>query len=1460
MSNIVVHSFNSGLLSPKIDTRADIAKYASGCRILSNMIPQKYGCAERRPGTLYRATAKNSPQGIRLLPFIYNSDIAYVVELGNLYARFYYNGSYISEITTPYTVDDLPALQYVQIGDVMWLVHRHYAPRQLKRTTTTTFTLTAIAFEGGPFLTRNDIANNDGVTLKCNKTAVGQSGTMTASANLFDNLHVGALFQLTFPVDDTMVSTMGPSDPNNDPSSTYGGVTGNGTYPLTVKGTASFVTHGTWTGTIRLQRKDGSAAWEDYRVYEGLADRNIQFSWVEHENNISYRVWSDTGIGGNYRAELSIETVTQSGIYRIDAVTSATVAAVTVMQAAPTTNGNNVTTYRWAEGCWSGYRGYPSSVGIINGRIAYGATDHQPSTVWLSGVDDYDNFEAGVEDADSFSLTLTTHNEIVWLNALDGLVVGTTGGIWVGRSSRLDTPITPTNFNCKEYVTFGSAPIQAIKVNNSILYVDEARRKVREFTAGQTSDEYVAADLTALAENLTEGLISGIAFQKNPDPILWCTLATGMLLSCTYDREQDVVAWAEHPFGNIDGEYQAYPVLRAATEYAIPAAPTAMAEIDIAGATEVSDAAGLQAMSGSGKYKLTADIDLTGVTWTPIADFAGVLEGDNHKISNLVISNPATVSQALFRNLATNAQVRNVKLDQCAVTGNFYPRGGSAILASYAYQAQNLLLKNIAITNSTIGPNVPDGSNLAESGFLVGEWRDASGDIFNCTVDNCVLDGRLADHSLDGDGAWDVGGLIGFIALEKVSNYTINVVNCAATRLTIYGTGQVGGLIGSVMVQQISSSFLASHNTLKFVNCTTSGTIYLNDEFGGGIFGMGPGTKSAYSQDNTILVTGCSSTVAINLTAGLYGEFLGGFSGSISAGGSQNQVTVADCHATGNVTHSCHEDCEFIGGFAGDLTSIANNALRIYDCSSTGNITASLTESDAVQYLGGFAGYIAGENDTWSPYSETGLGVATNGSTVVRNCWSSGTVTAAFNNDTVSDGDIILTGGFTGSIDGAAVLYCHATGDVVLTTTHGGESVFTRDIQRIGGFAGEISAAASTSTGVFACWSSGSLNLLNISNQLNSTVPVAGSLYDLGGFAGLMTSTGTLEVSDCYAYGSITAESRLTTTVEDYEIGSGNTDVIHEIGGFAGEIIGTGSTLHNVYNIGAITNTVPNNVTDYIANVGGMLGLLAASNTVTDTYWDSQASGQTTSAAGTALSTAQAQTESSYLNWDFDHIWTMPDWGTNSVCVTPTTGEDTVTLATSRTIHGNPVRYLEEFAPRAFAGQADAYFIDAGSSFSGTLATTFTGLVHLEGETVKVLGDGQYRGEYVVSGGAITLDRACFTVQVGLPYWFQLQPMRLDDPRSRGMTRMDPVLYLSLLDTLGAKYGTSLAELNAIDWRASEIDTADPLLFTGDKRVNLESGLGPDDPILIAGNDPWPCTLRALVVKVSATGMYNGTE
>lgn len=59
-SNIVITSFNNGEVTPQIDARSDVEKYASSCKVMENMLPLIYGSATRRPGTKFINEAKTT--------------------------------------------------------------------------------------------------------------------------------------------------------------------------------------------------------------------------------------------------------------------------------------------------------------------------------------------------------------------------------------------------------------------------------------------------------------------------------------------------------------------------------------------------------------------------------------------------------------------------------------------------------------------------------------------------------------------------------------------------------------------------------------------------------------------------------------------------------------------------------------------------------------------------------------------------------------------------------------------------------------------------------------------------------------------------------------------------------------------------------------------------------------------------------------------------------------------------------------------------------------------------------------------------------------------------------------------------------------------------------------------------------------------------------------------------------
>ena len=92
-------SFNTGQVSPLMEARADFAKYNSSCRTLENFLVTAQGPVLKRPGTKYIATAKTG--SVRLLPFEYSTDDAYVIEAGNLYFRYYRDGGQILSGASP---------------------------------------------------------------------------------------------------------------------------------------------------------------------------------------------------------------------------------------------------------------------------------------------------------------------------------------------------------------------------------------------------------------------------------------------------------------------------------------------------------------------------------------------------------------------------------------------------------------------------------------------------------------------------------------------------------------------------------------------------------------------------------------------------------------------------------------------------------------------------------------------------------------------------------------------------------------------------------------------------------------------------------------------------------------------------------------------------------------------------------------------------------------------------------------------------------------------------------------------------------------------------------------------------------------------------------------------------------------------------------------------------------------
>lgn len=206
-----------------------------------------------------------------------------------------------------------------------------------------------------------------------------------------------------------------------------------------------------------------------------------------------------------------------------------------------------------------------------------------------------------------------------------------------------------------------------------------------------------------------------------------------------------------------------------------------------------------------------------------------------------------------------------------------------------------------------------------------------------------------------------------------------------------------------------------------------------------------------------------------------------------------------------------------------------------------------------------------------------------------------------------------------------------------------------------------------------------------------------------------------------------------------------------------------------------------------------------------------------------------------------------------SVAVIPGSGEDEVWLIVERYIGGVWVLFLEQMQPRDYGDLENAWFVDSGLKYTGAGASTFTGLDHLEGETVAILGDGVVLDTQTVENGSVTLSAPVFKAIIGLPYRYTLKPMRFDlltrRGTSKGSIKRFAELAISFFESAGPKYGVDSDNLFHVNpkWVAGE-------LFTGDKVLKHEGGFDVEDSIIITGDDPLPCIVRAMIPRIHQTG------
>ena len=214
------------------------------------------------------------------------------------------------------------------------------------------------------------------------------------------------------------------------------------------------------------------------------------------------------------------------------------------------------------------------------------------------------------------------------------------------------------------------------------------------------------------------------------------------------------------------------------------------------------------------------------------------------------------------------------------------------------------------------------------------------------------------------------------------------------------------------------------------------------------------------------------------------------------------------------------------------------------------------------------------------------------------------------------------------------------------------------------------------------------------------------------------------------------------------------------------------------------------------------------------------------------------------------------------IAVIPATssGEDEVWMVVKRTINGVTRRYVEfmeaSFDTAESSTKTNAFFVDSGLSYSGAASATVSGLDHLEGETVSILGNGNvYADQVIASGGISGLSPTVTAAAVGLASVAKVKTLRpeagADDGAAQSKTKRVFEMSARFIATLGAKVGPDADNLDSIQFRGgSDPMDSSPPLFSGDKTLKFRGGWDKKGQMVIQQDQPLPMHLTAIVTRL----------
>lgn len=278
---------------------------------------------------------------------------------------------------------------------------------------------------------------------------------------------------------------------------------------------------------------------------------NVQTVTFDDTRNINRGAgFQVTDIGRHFRAQFNGK-YSWGKIFFVNSTTSIDVNWIT----GNPTDSSHLTSLTWRLGMMSLTTGYPGSVAFFESRLCWGRTNANPSIVGLSKsslpeIYTPSDDDATVTDSAGTAFDIAGAGELQWLIEAPKLQIGTPTSIRTLGSSNGADALTPRNVTQRLEVNNGTVNVLPVRVGPSTVHPGRFATTLHDLIYDYNINSLAGPDVSTLAPHMLKHGVRRIAFAQHPDNVVWLCTEDGKLCGTTFDRDEKVLGFHQHPMTN----------------------------------------------------------------------------------------------------------------------------------------------------------------------------------------------------------------------------------------------------------------------------------------------------------------------------------------------------------------------------------------------------------------------------------------------------------------------------------------------------------------------------------------------------------------------------------------------------------------------------------------------------------------------------------------------------------------------------------------------------------------------------------------------------------------------------------------------------------------------------------------------------------------------------------------------